>query len=414
MSKDLTVTAIEKLKPGPARREIPDGKISGLFLVLQPSGAKSWAVRYRFRGKPRKFTIGAYPGIDLATARRRAQEALGQVAADLDPAELKQAAKASAREDKRAHLDVVERVIDQFIERHARANTRDWRETERLLKKDVLPAWAGRRLSEIGRAEVHDLIDAIVDRGAAVTANRTFAQLRKMSNWAVERGLIDKSPCDGLRPPTIETSRDRVLFGEEIVLVWRAAGTLGWPFGPIIQLLILTGQRRDEVAGARWSEIDIEKRVWNLPAERSKNRRPHTIPLSAPALEIIEALPRFEDSGFLFSAGANPPSGFSKAKPRLDKAIANLREGEGLQPFVIHDIRRSVASGLASIGVNLPVIERLLNHVSGSFGGIVGVYQKHSFADEMRAAVDAWARHVDALATGRPGGNIIDLAKARG
>lgn len=411
MAKDLTVAAIEKLKPGPARQEVPDGKVGGLFLIIQPSGSMSWAVRYRFYGKPRKFTIGPYPSIDLPAARRRALEALAQIAGGVDPAERKRALKAAARLQKRAHLDLVDKVVEQFIERHAKPKTRSWRETARLLGKDVLPAWKGRRLSEIGRADVHALIDGIVDRGAAVTANRTFAQLRKMCSWAVERGLIEKSPCEGLRPPTVERSRDRVLSLDELSIVWRAAETLGWPFGAIYQLLILTGQRRDEVAGARWSEIDLEKRVWNLPAERAKNRRPHAVPLSCAAFEIIESLPRFQGSDLLFSAGRNPPSAFSRAKLRLDKAIR--QGGNELAPFVIHDLRRSVASGMASIGINLPVIERLLNHVSGSFAGIAGVYQRHEFSDEMRAAVDAWARHLDKALTGRAMRAVSEMESAR-
>jgi integrase len=419
MARILTQAAIDSEKPAGARREVPDAKVSGLRLVVQPSGAKSWALRYRFAGQPKKLTIGGYPAIGLADARKAGQAALGELARGNDPAaqkrEAKVTARATARAEERAALDVVEKVVEEFIERYAKPNTRDWRETQRLLRKDVVAAWQGRRLSEIGKADIHRLLDKMVDRGAAVTANRTFAQFRKLCRWAVSRGIIEHNPCDGVEAPTKETPRDRVLDERELALVWRAAGGLGFPYGPVARLLILTGARRDEVAAARWEEIDLEKRVWSLPAERSKNRRAHAIPLSPAAVEIIEGLPRFEGGPFLFAAGKTPPSAFSKAKARLDVLVSEQNGGEPIPHFVIHDIRRSVASGLASIGIPLHVIERALNHVSGSFGGIVSVYQKHSYADEMRCASEAWARHVERIASGQAASNVVELSSvARG
>ncbi len=399
MAKALSSVAIAALKPEAARRELPDGKINGLYLIVQPSGAMSWAIRYRFAGRPRKFTLGPWPAVDLAGARGRALEALAQVAAGVDPSEQKMAARTAAKNKQRAELDDVERVVAEFIERYAKPKTRDWRETARKLNKDVVPAWRGRRLSEITKADVHALLDQMVDRGAPVGANRTFAQIRKMCGWALQRGLIDRNPCDGLAPPSAEKARARVLTDGELAVVWQAAGRIGWPFGPIVRLLIMTGQRRDEVAGMRWEEIDRTRLLWTLPAERSKNRREHSVPLSDSALGIIAALPRFE-SGFLFSAGKTAPSGFSKAKPRLDKAVADVLDGGALPHWVLHDIRRGVATGLGNLGVDLIVIERCLNHVSGSFGGIVGVYQKQKYESEMRAALDLWAQHVSSLVAG--------------
>ncbi|ULO23138.1 site-specific integrase [Methylocystis sp. SB2] len=417
MAKVLTQVAIEAIRPGSARREVPDGKVTGLYLVIQPSGARSWALRYRFGAHPRKLTVGGFPAVSLADARKAAQAALGELARGNDPAaqkrEAKVAAKATALAEKRAELDVVEKVVDEFIERYAKPNTRDWKETQRLLRKDVVAAWKGRRLSEIGNADIHRLFDKMVDRGAAVTANRVFAQFRKLCRWAVSRGIIEKSPCEGIEAPTTERPRDRVLDERELSVVWRAAGELGFPYADIVRLLVLTGARRDEVAHAQWSEIDLEKRLWTLPAERSKNRRPHSNPLAPAAVEIIKGLPRFEGSDFLFSTGKTPPSGFSKAKARLDVLVAEHNGGAPIPHFVIHDIRRSVASGLASIGIPIHVIERCLNHVSGSFGGIVSVYQKHSYADEMRAALEAWSRHVDRIVSGAAAGNVVELAIAR-
>ena len=370
------------------------------------------------RWPAKKLTIGRYPGIGLAAAHRAGWAALGEVARGNDPAaqkrEAKVAARAAARAEKRAELDVVEKVVDEFIERHAKPNTKDWKETKRLLDKDVVAAWKGMRLSEIGKADIHRLLDKMVDRGAAVTANRTFAQLRKMCRWAVSRGIIEHNPCEGIEAPTAEKPRNRVLDECELSLVWRAAGELGFPYGEIVRLLILTGARRDEVAAAQWPEIDLEKKVWNLPAERTKNGRPHSIPLAPAIVAIIEGLPRFEGSPFLFS-GKTPPSGFSKAKKKLDAEVARLNGGEPIPHFVLHDLRRSVTSGMASIGIPLHIIERCLNHVSGSFGGIVGVYQRHSFADEMRSAFEAWARHVERIVSGQAASNIVELSSvARG
>jgi integrase len=297
--------------------------------------------------------------------------------------------------EKRAPDDTTERVIADFIGLYAKPNTRDWRETERLLG-EFSEAWKGRPLATIDKCDIHRVLDAVVARGSPVTANRKFAQLRKMCKWAVSRGIVERSPCDGIDPPSAEKSRDRVLDADELRLVWRAANDLGFPFGPIVKLLVLTGQRRSEVGGMEWRELDLEKSIWTIPAERSKNKRQHALPLSPQALEILNGLHRFSGSRFVFSPGKTAPSGFSRAKTRIDGIIAKLNGGNAIEPWILHDIRRSVASGLAALGVNLPVIERCLNHVSGSFAGIVGIYQRHDFADEMRAAMDRWGRHVEA------------------
>jgi integrase len=418
----LTQKKIDSLlrEPPPKRTETPDGQISGLYFVRQPAtGAASWALRYRVGGEPRKLTLGGYPAVPLAAARRRAQEALGGVAAGKDPAREKTVARAAAKAAGEAEEDRVESVVERFIERHAKPNTRDWRETERMLVNEVVARWKGRRLSQITKANVHDLLDSIVDSGRPVRANRVFAQFRKLCRWAIGRGLIEKSPCDGLAAPSPETKRERVLADAEIKLVWAAADKLGYPFGPVLKLLLLTGARRDEVAGMRWSEIDLEARIWTLPAARSKNRREHQVPLSDAAMEILKALPRHEKVDFAFSTtGKTPISGFSKTKVNIDTSIAaQMREAGGVAPmpgWTLHDIRRSVATNLQKLGVRLEVTEAVLNHVSGSRAGIVGVYQKHEWKDEKRAALDAWARRLDAIVTGAVIGNVIDLAKARG
>ena len=377
MVQTLTARTIETIKPGSARREIADRHMPGLYLVLQPSGAKSWAVRYRHAGTPRKHTLGSYPAIDLKSARRLASKALRAVAEGRDPGREKV-------QERTAKPDTVEAVAGQFVERHCKRSNRPRtaRETQRLLDLHVLPRWRGRLVRDIIRRDVLDVLDRVVDGGKPIAANRTLAAMRKMFNWAVARDIIAASPCAGVKPPTAERSRDRVLTDQELRAVWQAAGKIGGTFGALVRLLILTGQRRDEVAGMRWSEIDLEGR-----------RCPHEIPLSEPAIAILTALPRIGNQFVLTSTGDAPSSGYSKGKRRLDALLP-----PDMPDWRLHDLRRTVASGLARLGINLPVIEKVLNHASGSFAGIVGVYQKHEFSEEKRRALDAWGAFVGGLA----------------
>ncbi len=398
MAKALTVRTIDTLTAPASRQEVPDGLVGGLYLILQPSGAKSWAVRYRASdGRPRKHTLGTYPGISLASARELAQGALVNVAKGTDPAAEKKAARSSDKG--RNDRDLVENVVDTFIQRYAKANTKPETvaENKRLLDRDVVARWRGRRLSDISRADVHELLDAIVDRGSPVAANRVFAALRRLCNWSVERGIIPSSPCDKLRPPTAEQSRDRVLTDDELKRLWKATDAIGWPFRDLVRLLMLTGQRRDEVGRMRWSEVDLDAALWTIPKERAKNGQAHAVPLSASAVAILRSLPRVEGGkgsvDYVFtSTGKTPVSGFSNLKEALDK-----RMGSEMPGWVFHDLRRTAATGMARQGVALPTIEKVLNHISGSFGGIVGVYQRHDFAEEKRAALDAWGAFVGNL-----------------
>jgi integrase len=394
------------LKPGPARREVPDGKIPGLYLIVQPSGAKSWAFRYRYAGKSRKHTIGSYPAISVGRARELAQQAAGAVAEGRDPHSEKAEGRRAQAFAACADQDIVEKVVDTFIERYARVNLREstFNECKRVLGKEVVKPWQGKRLSEIQRSDMHNLLDRIVDRGSPITANRTLAYFRRMCNWAVERGIIEASPCQGVNAPTVERSRDRVLDGDEIKGIWKVCDEIGWPFGPMVKMLILTGARRHEVAAMRWLEIDLAAKLWTLPRERAKNDRQHVIPLSDPAIGILEALPRIEGKlEYVFTSnGETAVSGFSRAKARIDRQMPHTPS------WVLHDIRRSVASGMARIGVQLHVIERCLNHVSGSFAGIVGVYQRHSFKDEMTDAMTRWGAYVERLASDDPS-NVVPL-----
>ncbi len=432
MAKALTEIAIKNLKAGATRREVPDGKVGGLYYVLQPSGATSWALRYRHLGKPCKWTIGG-GAIPLPDARDLAREALVKIARGENPAAEKVAAKQTAKAKPKAAADLVEKVVTSFLDRYAKRQCKEttWKEYERILNNNVATPWRGRRLGELTRAEVHELLDAVIDRGAAVQANRTFAALRTMCNWALERGVIDRNPCAGLKAPTPETSRERVLSDEEIRLAWLAFEKVGQPFGRLGQLLLLTGARRDEIAEAKWSELDADEKLLVLPPARMKAKEAHEIPLTEQAMEIVASLPKIaakpkpgektKEPEFLFTtSGERPVSGFSKGKAHIDRIMTELvqaeqgDEAQEIPHWVFHDLRRTVATNLQKLGVRLEVTEAVLGHVSGSRAGIVGIYQRHKFADEKRAALEAWARKLDSIVSGKPAANVVELASARG
>ena len=252
-----------------------------------------------------------------------------------------------------------------------------------------MPAIGDKPAAGVGKADIHDILDTIMDRGTPIAANRTLAVVKKLYRWALSRGYVDGDPCAGIAKPGDETKRDRVLSDDELACVWRGAEGVAYPFGPAIRLLILTAARRDEVGSMMFAEVDFATRVWTLPAERSKNGMEHVIPLSGTALSILQSIPRIaKRDGFVFTTtGETAVSGWSKAKATLDAA-------SGVADWRLHDIRRTVASGMAALGIALPVVEKILNHTSGSFGGVAGVYQRHDFAGEKRDALDKWARRV--------------------
>jgi integrase len=425
----LTDVQIRKLPTPETRREVPDGKIAGLYLVVQPSGAKSWALRYRVAGAPKKFTIGPYPQISLGEARRRAQEAIGEIAGGKNPAADKRAVR-EAQKAASSTADRIEAVASAFIDKYVKRNVgQSWaREAERLLAKEIIPALGTKRLGEVRKSDVHDLLDEIVDRGAPIVANRTLAVFRRLCNWAVERGIVDASPCDKIKAPATEESRDRVLSDDEIRLAWVAFDAQGWPFGPIAKLLLLTGARRGEIASARCSEVDLEAKTLTIAKERSKNGVAHEIPLSESAVAILAALSRIGDKkdGFLFSTtGKTAVSGFSKAKNDIDAAILDaLRSAaaaSGQKPddvasperWTFHDLRRTSASGMAGLGIPPHVVEAVLNHKSGTIKGVAAVYNRYSYATEKRAALDAWARRLEAIVTGAAASNVVQLGTTR-
>jgi integrase len=390
----LTTKFLENVKPAAVRREIPDSGCRGLYAVIQPTGRKTWAVRFRFGGKTRKLTLD--PALTLAAARQAATAALHELERGNDPAALKFDAQAKAEKAAADRArDTVEALANEFIEQYAKRKTRrnSWRQTEHVFHKIVLPAWRGRIIHDIERRHIRELVENVaVDR--PVLANRTLAHLSKFFNWLCERDVIKASPCAGVKPPAKEQARDRVLDDAEVKALWRACDGIGGAAGSAVKLMLLTGQRCGEVVGMKRSEISGD--VWTLPPERTKNKMRHEVPLSAQALAIIEAVPGV-DKDYLFTSSPTRRLGnMAPAKVALDTHM------KPAQPWVLHDLRRTVASGMAALGVKLPVIEKVLNHVSGSFRGIVGVYQRHEYAAEKRDALQRWANHVEGLVSGKP------------
>jgi integrase len=394
MGKGLTARAVEAAKAADERQEIPDGYLKNLYLIVAAkTGSKSWAVRYRYHGQSRKLTLGSFPAIDLKAARELGAKALRTVAEGGDPAREKVLART-------AEPDTIEAVAAQFIERHCQRVNRPKTiyETERLLNRHVLPRWRGQPIASITRRDVLAVLDRVIDSGAPIEANRTLAAVRKLFNWALSRDIVVASPCAGVKPPAAEQSRDRVLSDDELRNVWHASTAVGWPLGSIVQMLILTGQRRDEVGRMAWSEVDLKARLWTLPRERVKTNQAHEVPLSDATVAVLKAVPRIVGSSFVFTTdGVTAFSGFSKSKRRLDALLPKDMPG-----WRLHDLRRCAASGMARLGIGLPVIEKILNHSSGSFRGIVSVYQKHRFADEKRRGLDTWGDFVSDLVSDKP------------
>lgn len=406
MPKALTAKALENMKPSASRKEIPDGALPGLYLVVQPSGSMSWAVRYRFEGKPKKHTIGAYPAFSLVQAREQAGKALRAVAEGRDPAGEKTARK-------EAKLDLVNDVLDEFIKRHVEVKNRPntVRETKRIIEREIRPQWGERAISSITRAQVISLLDKIADR-APILANRVLALLRKFFGWAAERDIIPTSPMDKkINAPAAERTRERILADWEIALLWKATDGHGWPFGHLVKLLLLTGQRRNEVAEAERSEFQLagNDRRWTIPPERAKNGQEHHVPLSSLVTTLLQDVPRVGERYLLTTTGETPISGFSRAKAAIDAEMLAIakeeaeRRGEDpakvrIDAWTLHDLRRTAASGMARLGFPVHVVEAVLNHRSGSIKGVARVYNRYEYYDEKKAALDAWAAHIQTLA----------------
>jgi integrase len=396
---DLTV---KNAKPGSARREIADANVRGLFLIVQTSGVKSWALRYRAGGRARKLTLGRYPAVDLASARKLAKVAQGQIALGRDPGAEKVAAhNAAAKTDDLGPKTHFGQVVDEYLDKHISNKRPATRRQARGLLKREFARWNKRPIGDIDRKNVNTVLDAIVDRGHRTTANRAHAFLKALFRWSIKRGIVDTSPVAGIDPPAQLEARERVLDDRELLLLWKACEELPAPYGQIVRLLVLTGARRREVSGMEWSELDLDAEVWTLPKERSKNKKAHTLPLPPQAIAILKGMPNLLGSKFVFTnEGKVPVNDFANVKRVLDSKLP-----AGTQRWTFHDLRRTTATGLARLGTPIHVTEAVLNHKSGTIKGIAAIYNRYDYQSEMKAALQEWADHIDKLT----GANVIPL-----
>lgn len=396
------------------------GAVTGFGLKVTPAGGKGFCFQYRMRGAKadRRYKIGRYGDWTVDTARDRARDLRRMVDAGTDPLDHD---KAQAKAAERAKRDAVDRsfaiVADRWVEEYKAERRQTGARKGRVRSESTVAMveaavafltkhFAGKRIDEI---EDVDLTTAIGKIPAAKMATRrnTFASARILWRWALRNRLITDNPFDRLDTPAAPESRKRVLSDAEMQTFWLASYRQAYPFGPSYRLLALTGQRVDEVAGMDWSEFDKSARTWIIPGVRTKNGVTHLVPLSDAAIAELDALApkdKWPAKGLVFTVtGKTPISGQSRAKRRLDTAMAEIAEEAGRSApdaWRLHDLRRTIATGFQRLGVRFEVTEAVLNHVSGSRGGIAGVYQQHDWADEKRAALEAWATHL--LALSRP------------
>jgi integrase len=393
----LTAKSVENMKPGAERIEVPDRGCSGLYLIVQPSGAKSWAVRYRRLGKPRKLTLGNVEAMSLAAAHSAAKDALHDLADGKDPAADKQQRLAESEQAAALRAsDTVDALVAQFLTQYVERNCRPGTQYQvrRILTVEVLPRWRGRSVHDIQRRDVVALLDKIsVDR--PVLANRTRSYLSKFFNWLMARDVIKFSPVAGVEQPAKETARDRVLTPAEVTSVWSACDRTGGDFADLVKLLLLLGQRRSEVAGMCWSEID-DKRVWTIPAARCKNGKQHSIPLSRQAWAIVSARPRTGER--VLDVGS-----VAHGKIGLD-AVARIPTR-----WTLHDLRRTAVTGMAELGIAPHIIEAVVNHTGAAKLGVAGVYNRASYAAEKAAALQQWADHIDSIVGPAAAANVVRL-----
>lgn len=403
----LTAATVEKMKPTDRRQEIPDSLCTGLYLTVQPTGKKGWQVRYRHQGVHRRMTLGGYPTLSLADARQRARDTMAAASEGRDPAEEVRAAKAPKPRDDR---DKIKTLVAQYAKRHL-TSLKSGATVKRELERHVVTVWGDRDIHDIAKRDVIDLLDKIADSGRVVSANRVRSYLGTFFGWCVDRDIIATSPAQGVKPVAKEKSRDRVLSDDEIRWFWRACDDLGFPWGPLGQTLLLTGQRLGEVAGMTDAEISGD--TWHMAPARTKNGRAHAVPLSGAVSDVLAGVERVKGKpGLVFTTtGESPVSGYHKGRNHIAERMAEIAEQE-IPHWTFHDLRRTAATGMARLGIPVRVTEAVLNHVSGTAAGIVSVYQRHDYADEKRAALDAWARLVADLVEGRAD-NVVQIEGAR-
>lgn len=401
--KTFTPLFLEALNPPKeGRLEIGDKLCPGLLLRVSKSGVKSFSVIYRvpgeggispngrpLAGKQHRVTLGRWPILDVPTAREMARNILIEALSGKDPRYHRQQMLASLAEN------TVSQVFSRYIERQAKPSLRNWKNVESALTRMVVPEWGNMQMADITRRDAHALLDKIAQEKGPHMASAIRRLTGRAFSWAVDRDIIPVNPFLRMDRPDDEkyTPRERCLSDDELAVIWEATKQLGYPSGPAIQLLILTGLRRANVTQAQWSWIDTTNRILTVPKSEFKSNRIHEAPLSKIAWEILQSLPRYNDAQCLFRStrSAKPMNSWSSIKADLDKAIKALRPETPLQPWTIHDIRHTVKTGLSRLRVNADIKDRVMGHAKR---GMDAVYDHHDYREEKREALELWAIHL--------------------
>jgi integrase len=395
----LTSTRIEGLRPGPKQRDISDPERRGLVLRIESSGSKLWLFRYKFAGKPHRLALGAFPGMTLALARAEAQAHRNLLERGIDPRTARRARQITSLSSiAPTNKHSIEFLAQEFIERHVKPNRRRPEYVERILAKDVLGVWKGRDARTITPREVIELLDGIVARGSCVMANRTAGLLTQMFKFGIHRAIVETSPVMLLyRPGGKERPRARALSDEELTAFLRnlddACRFQRLPY--VLRLLLLTLQRRSELALAEWREFDFRNKTWTVPDDHSKTGKGHVVPLSDRALSELQKL-KIMASGSAFvlpnSEGTGPldPKYITRSVARCLKRFKQ----HGVAAFTPHDLRRTGRTGLSKLGIKTDIAERVLNHVRDK---MEETYDVHDYLTDKRMALDAWAARLAEL-----------------
>lgn len=399
----LTDLVIRKLAPKNERYEVSDGK--GLAIRVMPTGAKSWVFRYNFEGVPRRMTLGSYPGVSLARAREKHGAAMIDIQLGIDPGEQLQLAKA-----KRKAAPTFKDLLDEYWELEL-SKTPTAKERKRLVKKDAIGPWGKRKVTDITRRDAVLLLDNVRKR-APITANRLQGVLVRMFNFASDRGIIKNSPLIGMERPK-EKPRSRVLSNDEIRKLWAALDLENKDIDIYrvtklaLKLILLTGQRPGEIAGMRWSEIDDKNQTWTIPANKMKNSESQRVPLCPMALDIIEASKAYSGKAdYVFRSSHKPDKPISRQA--LAKAInRHWSEMDIKEAFTPYDLRRTLRTRLAEIGIDDIIAEKVLGH---KLPGMMAVYNKHGYEAEKRNALLRWEQRLKAIiGKQKPSNNVIQF-----
>ena len=392
MKKAFTAASVAKIKPPEkGRKEKFDGLLPGFGIRVTSNNHRSWIVLYKKNGRRKRYTIENVPVSDLAEARNEARRILDEVRAGGDPAKEKSDRKAESQQGD--DPDTFTKVVGAFMIGHAGKKRRGW-ETKQIIERELTPHWGTRHISEITRRDVRVAVNRVMDRGSPRAANRLLSTIKTLFRWATDEDYIAESPATDIKPPGEKIDRDRVLQDNEVFTLWAAFDRLGYPFGSLMQMLLVTGQRLGEGRYMRWSDIDKDKTLWTLPRELTKADRSHEVPLSALALEILDELPRFAgDYVFTTTGGKIPVGGISRAKKRAEKFATGLAKEKpedfpDVTNWRLHDLRRTCGTGIASLGIATSTISRVFNHKEG---GVTKIYNRYSYLNEKRRALDAWA-----------------------